>query len=96
MVPVVLGSERKAWCVVQAVGLGCELSLAISSDPGFLQTSCVASWMHQTSDLLWRVLLVRRLLFVVMWDGAPTSFPKVIYCYKEPTASTAVDLHRFV
>lgn len=79
---VILGNERTAWYVVKAAGLGGELSLTIAPTQLFPQTSCMASQMHQTSYLLWTILLVRRLLFVVMWDGAPTSFPKVIYCYK--------------
>lgn len=32
---MVLGSERIAWYMVKAAGLGHELSLAVSSDPAF-------------------------------------------------------------
>lgn len=80
MVPVVLGSERKVWSVVKAVELGHELSLTISSAPGFLQTLCVVSCVPQSSDLLGTILLGRTLLFVGTGDAAPTSFPKVMCC----------------
>lgn len=72
-------------------GLGDELSLAISSDPAV------------PAGLMYGLMGAPDLRSAEANPPGeetplcgPTSFPMVIYCYKEPTASAAVDLHCFV